>query len=215
MPKLVIRNFAVSLDGFGAGPDQSLEYPIGVGGDRLHRWIFETRVGQHMIGGEGGSVGIDNDYLEQGDYGIGATIMGRNMFGPIRGDWPDLDWRGWWGDNPPYHHPVFVLTHYRREPIEMQGGTTFYFVTDGIEAALDQATKAANGGDVRIGGGLSVVQQYLRAGLIDELHVAIVPILLRVGERLLDPARIGSSDYECVELVCSPNVAHVRLRRRA
>jgi len=213
MARVVVRNFAVSLDGFGAGPDQNLDNPIGAGGDRLHTWIFETRFGRQMIGGDGGSVGLDNDLLEQGDQGIGATIMGRNMFGPIRGDWPDEAWRGWWGDNPPYHHPVFVLTHHPRQPIEMQGGTTFYFVADGIQSALDQAVNAAQGGDVRIGGGISTIQQYLRAGLIDELGLAIVPILLGSGERLLESARIGSPNYELAGLASSDRVAHIRLQR--
>ena len=176
----------MSLDGFRAGPDQSLDHPIGVGGHKLHEWIFATRFGQQMLGARGGSAGIYNDFLERGYQGIGATIMGRNMFSPLRGPWPDESWRGWWGDNPPYHHPVFVLTRHPRPAIEMQGGTTFNFVSDGIRAALDQALDAAQGQDVRIGGGVATIQQYLRARLIDELHVAIVPILLGRGERLFE-----------------------------
>jgi dihydrofolate reductase len=213
MAEVVVRNLAVSLDGFAAAPAQSIDNPIGVGGDRLHTWIFETRFGRQMIGADGGSVGVDNQVLERGDKGVGATIMGRNMFGPIRGDWPDAAWRGWWGEEPPYHHPVFVLTHYQRAPIEMQGGTTFYFVTDGIQSALDQALEAARGGDVRIGGGVATVQQYMRAGLIDELQVSIVPILLGSGERLFDIDRTGSPNYECVDIQSSSAAIHVRLRR--
>jgi dihydrofolate reductase len=210
-----VRNFCVSLDGFGAGPEQDLQNPIGVGGQRLHTWIFETRFGRQMIGTEGGSTALDNDMLVRGDRGVGATIMGRNMFGPVRGPWPDESWRGWWGDNPPYHHPVFVLTHHPRQPIEMDGGTTFFFVSDGIRSALDQARAAAGDADVRIGGGASTIQQYLRAGLIDELQLAIVPILLGQGERLFDGAPTGAPDYACVELACSSEVAHVRLQRKA
>jgi dihydrofolate reductase len=209
--EVVVRNIAVSLDGFAAGPAQSLEHPLGVGAERLHTWIFETRFGRQMIGAEGGNVGIDNEVLERGDRGVGATIMGRNMFGPIRGDWPNADWRGWWGEEPPYHHPVFVLTHYAREPLEMQGGTTFYFVTDGIQSALDQAVQAA-GGDVRIGGGVATIQQYMRAGLIDELGLSIVPTLLGRGERLFEADKIGAPNYECVEMQCSSAATHVRLR---
>jgi dihydrofolate reductase len=204
----------MSLDGFGAGPDQDLQNPIGVGGQRLHTWIFETRFGRQMIGAEGGTTGVDNHILERGDRGVGATIMGRNMFGPIRGPWLDQTWRGWWGDTPPYHHPVFVLTHYPREPIEMDGGTTFFFVSDGIRSALDQARAAAGEADVRIGGGASAVQQYLRAGLIDELQLAIVPILLGQGERLFEGGLAGAAEYECVELAGTADVAHVRLLRK-
>jgi dihydrofolate reductase len=211
MPKLRVHNFAVSLDGYGAGPDQSVDHPLGVGGTRLHEWAFATRSGRRMHGMDGGEEGIDNDFIAQGDAGIGATIMGRNMFGPVRGPWGDSEWTGWWGDDPPYHHAVFVLTHHPREPIPMQGGTTFHFVDDGIESALERAFQAADGADVRLGGGVSVIQQYLRAGLVDELHVAIVPILLGRGERLFE--NLADVGYECVELVASPSVAHVRLAR--
>jgi dihydrofolate reductase len=213
MPKLRVHNFALSLDGYGAGSDQSPETPLGVGGERLHDWVFETRYWRSMVGEQGGDEGLDNQFMQRGDEGIGATIMGRNMFGPIRGDWPDGEWRGWWGDNPPYHHPVFVLTHHPRDPVEMQGGTTFHFVTDGIESALDQAFQAAEGQDVRLGGGASVIQQYLRAGLVDEVHVAIVPILLGAGERLFEQLDRAVEAYECVEVVSSPAVAHVRLAK--
>jgi dihydrofolate reductase len=181
MPKLRVHNLCMSLDGYVAGPDQSPDNPLGVGGTQLHEWVFNTRNGRQMIGEEGGEEGADNDFFALGDAGIGATIMGRNMFGPIRCDWGDEEWKGWWGADPPYHHPVFVLTHHARAPIPMVGGTTFHFVTDGIEAALEQAFAAADGDDVRIGGGASTVQQYLRAGLIDELHVPVVPVLLGRG----------------------------------
>jgi len=213
MPKVRVHNFTMSLDGYVAGPDQSVDNPLGVGGSRLHEWMFATRMGRQMLGKDGGDEGLDNDFATQGDVGIGATIMGRNMFGPIRGPWGGDEWTGWWGDNPPYHHPVFVLTHHPRPPLSMQGGTTFHFVDDGIEAALEQAIAAADGRDVGIGGGAATIQQYLRAGLIDELHVAIVPILLGGGERLFDHLGEGPDAYECVEFVSSPSVAPVRLSR--
>jgi len=215
MPKLRVHNFAVSLDGYAAGPDQRVDNPLGVGGTRLHEWIFATRFGRRMEGLDGGDEGLDNAVLERGDAGIGATIIGRNMFGPIRGHWEDEAWTGWWGDNPPYHHPVFVLTHHARAPVSMQGGTTFHFVTDGIQAALERAFEAAEGKDVRLGGGVATIQQYLRARLIDELHLAIVPILLGRGERLFEHLDDSTTDYVCVEHVCSPAVAHVRLARTA
>jgi dihydrofolate reductase len=210
MAKLRVHNLAMSLDGFVAGPDQSLENPLGVRGPELHEWVFQTRSGREMIGADDGETGIDDDFIALGTEGIGATIMGRNMFGPIRGSWPDDEWKGWWGDNPPYHHPVFVLTHHARDSIEMEGGTTFYFVTDGIRSALQRAFQAAAGLDVRLGGGASTVRDYLRAGLVDELHVAVVPTLLGSGERIFDGPLVG---YETVELVSSPRVAHVRMAR--
>ena len=213
MPKLRVHNFAISLDGYGAGPDQGPDEPIGIGGPRLHEWVLATRSGRRMFGEEGGDEGVDDDFIACADVGIGATVMGRNMFGPVRGPWGDDQWTGWWGEEPPYHHPVFVLTHHPRPPIPMQGGTTFHFVDDGIESALSQAFDAAGGQDVRLGGGASTVQQYLRAGLIDELHLAIVPVLLGRGERLFDHLDGGPDGYECVELVSSPAVAHVRLAR--
>lgn len=215
MPKLRAHNLSISLDGYLAGPDQGRDHPLGVGGEALHDWIFATRFGRRMIGEAGGDTGLDHDFLVRGDTGIGATIMGRNMFGPIRGPWGDQHWTGWWGDEPVYHHPVFVLTHHPRPPAAMRGGTTFYFVTDGIEAALAQAFAAADGRDVRLGGGAATVRQYLRAGLIDELHLAIVPILLGGGERLFDRPGDVPADYECVEYAPSPAVAHVRLARRS
>jgi dihydrofolate reductase len=213
MPKLRVHNYAVSLDGYAAGPDQSLEDPMGVGGQRLHEWVFETRFGREMIGKSGGDTGVADDFLHAGVEGIGATVMGRNMFGPIRGEWSDDEWKGWWGDEPPYHHPVFVLTHHPREPIPMKGGTTFFFVDDGIESALSKAFDAAEGADVRLGGGASTVQQYLRAGLVDELHLALVPVLLGSGERLFANVDNVHEMYECVEFTTSPGVAHIRLAR--
>jgi dihydrofolate reductase len=211
--KLRVHSMAMSLDGFVAGPGQSLDDPLGVGGTRLHEWIFETRTGHDMMGLDGGSTGVDDEYAAQGFVDIGATIMGRNMFGPVRGPWPDFDWRGWWGGIPPFHHPVFVLTHHKRPPLEMEGGTTFYFVDDGIESVLERAFDAASGADVRLGGGASTVRQYLQAGLVDELHVAIVPVLLGAGERLFEDLAGVAGSYECSELVSSPFVSHVRLVR--
>jgi dihydrofolate reductase len=213
MAKVRVHNFSISVDGYGAGPDQSLDNPLGVGGNRLHTWAFKTRAGRQMLGQSGGEEGVDNDFWMRGDDGIGATIMGRNMFGPIRGPWGDEEWKGWWGDEPPYHHPVFVLTHNARPSITMQGGTTFHFVTDGIEAALERALEAADGSDVRIGGGAATIQQYLRAGLIDDMHVAIVPVLLGRGERLFDHLDGGLNGYECADFVGSPAVSHARISR--
>jgi len=215
VPKLRVHNVAISLDGYAAGPDQSLDAPMGLGGSGLHEWVFATRFGMQMIGEEGGAEGLDDDMLVAGVVGIGATIIGRNMFGPVRGPWDDGEWCGWWGDEPPYHHPVFVLTHHPRPPLTMQGGTTFHFVTDGIESALEQAFGAAGGADVRLGGGASTIQQYLRAGLVDELHLAIVPIVLGGGERLFDHLDGGPVGYECSGLVGSATVTHVHLAKSA
>ena len=213
MPKLRVHNIGVSLDGYAAGPAQSLEAPLGVNGEELlHTWMFETRFGRRMIGQDGGSEGVDNRFLEEGVDNIGATIMGRNMFGPIRGEWPDDSWTGWWGEEPPYHHEVFVLTHHPRASFEMKGGTVFHFVTDGIHAALDRAFAAAGGRDVRVGGGASTIRQYLRAGLVDEMHIAVVPALLGSGERLLqDDLR---ETYETTGYTATERVAHYRLVRR-
>jgi dihydrofolate reductase len=200
MTELRVHNLSLSLDGYGAGPRQSTENPLGVGGERLHEWIFRDRTP------------VDERFVAAGVAGIGATIMGRNMFGPIRGPWPDESWRGWWGEDPPFHHDVFVLTHHERPPLEMAGGTTFHFVTDGIEAALTHARTAAGGRAVRLGGGVSTVRQYLRAGLVDELHVAVVPVLLGGGERLFDDLGGALDGWACSEYVPSPSAAHVRLR---
>jgi dihydrofolate reductase len=212
MPKLRVHNFAVSLDGYAAGPNQNLENPLGEGGPKLHEWAFETRTYRQMLGQDGGDQGIDDRFAAQGDVGVGATIMGRNMFGPVRGPWDNEDWTGWWGPNPPYHHPVFVLTHHPRPSVTMEGGTTFHFVSDGIEDALKRALDAARGQDVRIGGGVSTIQQYLRAGLIDELHLAIVPVLLGSGERLFDHLDGDPAGYS-VEFTASPAVLHVRMAK--
>jgi dihydrofolate reductase len=210
--KLRVHNLAVSLDGYAAGPGQDREHPLGVGGERLHEWVFATRAGRAMIGQDGGDEGVDDDFIRAGDENVGATVMGRNMFGPVRGGWGDETWTGWWGDEPPYRHEVFVLTHHPRASVAMRGGTTFHFVTDGIEAALERAAASAGGRDVRLGGGVATIREYLRAGLIDELHVAVVPVLLYAGERLWgDDATAG---YDVVEHVASPAVAHYRLARR-
>ncbi len=213
MTKLRVLNLAMSIDGFVAGPDQGLDTPLGVGGRQLHEWVFATRAGREMIGQEGGETGIDDDFIAAGFEGFGAEIMGRNMFGPIRGPWGDEDWRGWWGDEPPYHSPVFVLTHHAREPLEMDGGTTFFFVTDGIESALEQAREAAGDADIRLGGGADTVRQYLAAGLVDELHVPVVPVLLGRGERLFDGIDLAAT-YRCDEPISAPSgITHYRFTR--
>ena len=203
----------MSLDGYVAGPEQSLEDPLGKGGLALHEWVFATRNFRQAHGLEGGETGLDDDHAKW-DAKIGATIMGRNMFGPVRGPWGDEAWTGWWGDDPPFHTPVFVLTHHAREPVEMAGGTTFHFVTDGIEAALAQAVEAAGGLDVSVGGGAETAQQYLRARLVDEMEIHVVPVLLGGGERLFENLDGGLAGFECVELVASPAVAHYRYVRK-
>ncbi|MGQ0766565.1 MAG: dihydrofolate reductase family protein [Gemmatimonadota bacterium] len=207
-----VESFAISLDGYGAGPDQDINNGLGVGGEDLHQWFIPTRTFQRAHGTGDGTTGVDDDFAARGFRNIGAWILGRNMFGPIRGPWPDLNWKGWWGDNPPYHVPVFVLTHHARPPVEMEGNTTFHFVTGGIHEALDRARKAANGMDVRIGGGPNVIQQYLREALIDELHVAIAPVLLGRGERLFEGVDLPALGYECVQFAASEKAAHVVLR---
>jgi dihydrofolate reductase len=213
MPKLRVLNLAVSLDGYAAGPNQGPEEPLGVGGMALHEWVFPTRTFQQMLGQDGGETGVDDDYMANGFKGIGATIMGRNMFGPIRGDWPDDQWQGWWGDNPPYHHPVFVLTHYPRESITMEGGTTFHFVTNGIHAAYHQAMEAADGDDVRLGGGAATVREYLLAGLVDEMHIAITNVLLGSGEHLLHEINLPALGYHCSASTASATVTHIVISR--
>ena len=214
MPKLRVHAFAISLDGYGAGPDQGLDNPLGVGGMALHAWVFPTRTFQKMHGSGGGTTGIDDDFAARGLVNIGAWILGRNMFGPIRGPWPDDGWKGWWGDNPPYHTPVFVLTNHPRASIAMDGGTTFHFVTDGIDAALKRATEAADGKDIRLGGGVATIRQYLRAGLVDEMHLAVSPLLLGSGEHLLAGIDMLKLGYECTEHVPTANATHVVLTRR-
>ena len=212
MGQVRVESFTISIDGYGAGPDQDIDHGLGVGGEDLHGWFIPTRTFQRVYGGEG-ATGVDDDFAARGFRNIGAWIMGRNMFGPVRGPWPDMSWKGWWGDNPPYHVPVFVLTHYARAPLEMEGGTTFHFVTGGIHEALDRAREAANGKDVRIGGGPSVIQQYLREALIDEMHVAISPVLLGRGERLFEGVDLRALGYECVQFSATEKATHVVLRR--
>jgi dihydrofolate reductase len=213
--KLRVKSFALSIDGYGAGPNQDLQNPLGVRGTELMEWFFHTRVWRKMHGFDDGEMGVDNAIAEQGFAGIGAWILGRNMFGPVRGPWLDDSWKGWWGDEPPYHTPVFVLTHYPRAPLRMAGGTEFRFVTEGIHFALEQATVAANGRDVRVGGGVSTIREYLRAGLIDELHLAIQPVLLGSGEHLLNDIDMSALGYECVKYVAGERAAHVFLHKRA
>jgi len=213
MAKLRVQSFGVSVDGYGAGPDQSLDHPLGVRGPELMEWFFPTRVWRSMHGMEGGETGVDNQIAEQGLAGLGAWILGRNMFGPVRGPWPDDSWKGWWGEEPPYHVPTFVLTHHARAPVAMKGGTTFHFVTDGIESALAQAKAAAGDRDVRLGGGVATIRQYLRAGLIDELHLAIRPILLGSGESLLRDIDMRSLGYEVERNVAGERAMHVFLHK--
>ncbi|MER8433221.1 dihydrofolate reductase family protein [Mesorhizobium caraganae] len=214
MSKLRVNAFTLSLDGFGAGPDQTLQNPLGVGGEDLHKWMIGTRTFRKMVmGKEGGTTDTDDDFAVRSFDNVGAWILGRNMFGPIRGEWPDDSWKGWWGTNPPYHVPVFVLTHYKRDPIEMEGGTTFHFVTGGIHEALDQAKAAAGGKDVRVGGGVSTIRQYLKEKLIDELHLAVSPVLLGKGENLfagLDMLKLG---YQCTDQVATAIATHVTIKR--
>ncbi len=215
MTKLRVHCFTVSIEGYGAGPKQHLENPLGVGGLALHEWAFATRTFQTMFGNDGGSTGVDDDFAARGFFNIGAWIIGRNMFGPIRGAWPDDEWKGWWGDDPPYHVPVFVLSHHSHASIAMAGGTTFHFVTAGIEDALIRAKESANGQDVRIGGGVATIRQYLRAGLIDEMHLAIAPVLLGSGEHLLAGLDIVALGYRCSEHTSTANVTHVVLTRKS
>jgi dihydrofolate reductase len=210
-----VESFTISLDGYGAGPSQDINNPLGVGGTDLHQWAWPTRTFQRaLFGADGGTTGTDDEFATRGFKNVGAWILGRNMFGPIRGPWPDTDWKGWWGDNPPYHVPVFILTHHTRPPIQMEGGTMFHFVTGGIHEALDQARDASKGMDIRIGGGPKTIQQYLRAGLVDEMHVAISPVLLGGGERLFDAVDLRALGYECVQFVASEKATHVVLRRQ-
>ena len=214
MPKVKVRSFSLSLEGYGAGPEQSLENPLGKGGLALHEWAFSTRTFQRMFGNEtGGATGVDEDFAARGFANTGAWILGRNMFGPVRGPWPDESWKGWWGDSPPYHTPVFVLTHHPRASITMAGGTVFHFVTEGIHVALERALAAADGKDVRIGGGVATIRQYLRAGLIDEVHLAISPVLLGTGEHLLADINLPALGYRCSEHVASQLATHVVLSR--
>ena len=215
MSKVKVSAFGISIDGFGAGPRQSLDNPLGVGGPSLMQWAFTTRTFQQMHGGGGGDTGIDDDFARRSFDNVGAWILGRNMFGPVRGAWPDDNWKGWWGDNPPYHVPVFVLTHHPRAPIGMEGGTSFHFVTDGIHVALERARAAAQGRDVRIGGGVSTVRQYLQAGLVDEVHLAQSPTLLGQGEALLTGIDMSALGFAFSEHVATPHAMHVVLTKVA
>jgi dihydrofolate reductase len=213
MTKVKVAGFAVSLDGFGAGCEQSLQDPLGKRGEELHEWFFPTKTFRAMLGKEGGTEGVDDDYARRSMDGFGAFILGRNMFGPVRGEWPDESWKGWWGDNPPYHAPTFILTHHPRDPIVMEGGTTFYFVTDGIEAALEQAKAAAGPLDVKIGGGVSTVRQYLQAGLIDELHYAFSPVILGQGEAMFAGIDLPALGFKVAETAATELATHIVLRR--
>jgi len=214
MPKLRVCSFGISLDGYGAGPGQDLDHPLGIGGETLQEWFFLTRTFQNIIDSDGGTTGVDDEFAARGFENVGAWILGRNMFGPIRGPWPDESWKGWWGGNPPYHVPVFVLTHHARARIEMDGGTIFHFVTDGIENALARAFDAAKGKDVRLGGGVATVRQYMKAGLIDEMHLVVTPKLLGDGEQLfagIDAPKLG---YQCRRSVSTPAATHVVITKQ-
>ncbi len=213
MSRLSVRCFSISLDGFGAGPNQDLDH-LGAGGLGLHEWMFGARTFRQILGTDGGATGMDDDFVARGFHKVGAWMMGRNMFGPVRGPWPDNAWKGWWGDNPPFHTPVFVLTNHPRASIDMSGGTTFYFVTDGIHAALERAVDAANGQGVRLGGGVATIRQYLRAGLIDEMHLAMSPVLVGAGECLLEGIDAPQLGYQCTEHVPTPNATHFVIAKR-
>jgi len=213
MSRVRVGGFSISLDGFGAGPEQSLEDPLGKRGRELHQWIYGTRFFRTMIGQDGGSDGVDQEYADRAMSGFGAFILGRNMFGPAGNDWGGPDWKGWWGDNPPYHAPTFILTHHERPPIEMEGGTTFIFVTDGIESALEQGRAAAGDLDVKIGGGVETVRQYLRAGLIDELHFALSPVMLGQGEAIFAGIDLPTLGYRVTEHQATEHATHIVLAR--
>ena len=214
MSKLCVRSLGLSIDGYGAGMAQDLQNPLGIHGPELMEWFFHSRAWRKMHGQDGGETGVDNDIAENGFTGIGAWIIGRNMFGPIRGPWMDDSWKGWWGEEPPYHTPVFVLTHHPRATLKMKGGTDFHFVTEGIQSALEQAKAAAGDRDIRLGGGVSTIRQYLSAGLIDELHLAIRPVLLGAGEHLLRDIDMRGLGYECVKSVAGERATHVFLAKR-
>ena len=213
MARLRVHSFTISLDGYGAGPRQSQQEPLGIGGEELHGWMVHTRTFHAMQRREGGDTGPDDDLTAQGFANIGAWILGRNMFGPVRGPWPDENWRGWWGANPPYHAPTFVLTHHPRASLTMEGGTVFHFVTDGIEAALERARSAAGDKDVRLLGGADTIRQYLRARLVDEMHLAVSPILLGGGESLFAGINLPTLGYRCSEYVATNKAAHYVITR--
>jgi dihydrofolate reductase len=214
MTRFRVNAFGISADGFGAGADQSIDNPMGVGGLAMHGWAFETKTFRAMHGGEGGSTGVDEEFAARSFENVGAWILGRNMFGPVRGSWGDESWKGWWGDTPPYHVPVFVLTHYERPPLEMKGGTTFYFVTEGIEEAAKKAAVAAGGKDVRIGGGVSTIQQYLKAGVIDEMHLVVSPVLLGAGEKFFGNLDLVKLGFRVTRHVMSERVMHVVMEKQ-
>lgn len=215
MTRVRVQAFTISLDGYAAGPDQDIDHPLGVGATELHQWLLPTRTLQRaLFGKDGGTAGVDDEFAARGFRNVGAWILGRNMFGPIRGAWPDAGWKGWWGNNPPYHVPVFILTHHARSSIAMEDGTSFHFITGGIREALDRAREAAAGMDVRIGGGPSTIRQYLREGLMNELHLAIAPVLLGRGESLFQGLDLRTLGYECVEFVASQKAMHAVLRRQ-
>jgi dihydrofolate reductase len=214
MSKVEVGAFSVSIDGFGAGPRQDLQNPLGVRGTELHNWFFHTEMFKKMQGQSGGTTGIDNDFAAQSFENVGAWILGRNMFGPVRGPWKDDSWKGWWGDSPPYHTPVFVLTHHARSPLAMEGGTTFHFVTDGLQPALKKAKESAQGKEVRIGGGVSVIRQYLIAGQIDEMHLAVTPVLLGEGEHLFYGINLHQLGFRLVRTVAGENATHVFITKK-
>lgn len=213
MTKVKVAGFGVSLDGFSAGPSQSLDQPLGLRGEEVFQWFFPTRTFRQMQGKDGGETGVDDEFARRAMEGFGAFILGRNMFGPVRGEWPDDQWKGWWGDNPPYHAPTFVLTHYPRAPIEMLGGTTFHFVTGGIEDALQKARAAAGERDVKIGGGAGTVKQYIAAGHVDEIHLALAPVALGKGESLFSGLDLPALGYRTVEHVPTERATHIVLAK--
>jgi dihydrofolate reductase len=215
MSKLTVRSFSISLDGYGAGPNQGLANPLGEDGEALHEWVFPTRTFRAIRGQEGGTSGTDDEFAARGFENIGAWILGRNMFGPVRGAWPDESWKGWWGDNPPYHVPVFVLTHHPRSSLAMKGGTVFHFVTDGIASALRQAKEAARAKDVRLGGGVATIKEYLKARLIDEMHIAVAPVILGKGENLFTGIDLPALGYALTERVSTPAATHLIIARKS
>lgn len=215
MSKIRVAAFSISVDGFGAGPRQDLQNPLGVRGMELHGWFFDTEMFRKMSGQSGGEHGIDNDFAARSFDNIGAWVLGRNMFGPVRGPWKDDSWKGWWGENPPYHTPVFVITHHARSPIEMEGGTTFHFVTEGCEVALRKAKEAAKGKEVRIGGGVSVIRQYLAANQIDEMHLAFSPVFLGEGEHLFSGIDLPKLGFTPVKAVQGEKATHILLAKHA
>ena len=214
MPRVMVTTFSISIDGYCAGPDQDLAHPLGRGGEALHDWMTPTETFQGLSG-QSGTTGIDEDFAKRSFDNVGAWIMGRNMFGPVRGAWPDESWRGWWGETPPFHTPVFVLTHHERPQLKMDGGTVFHFVTGGVRAALYQAREAAAGKDVRVGGGVATVRQYLEAGLIDEMHLAVAPVLLGRGESLFEGIDLPALGFRVAERVSTDKATHVVLRKVA